>query len=575
MLASRSPKTVTSLNSRLDRISAAIDRFETAASFVSKDLYSFVSDLKIINKRGELVSLIMNRSQEIIFGKILECRQERKPARFIILKARQMGVSTLIEAIIFALTCFNANRFGLVVAQSLEAAESIFGMTQRFYMNLPRAARMSPARMNARRLEFAPPHYSTLRVDTAGNEALGRGATFHYVHASEVAFWEKPEIPALAINQAVPSVWDSLVVWESTANGMNNLFHSTWMAAERNETDFVPIFLPWKEFPEYSLPVGDNEVPDLSEEERDYAVEAGLDRSQMKWAVSTRRNLCQNSWDKFNQEYPALARLAFISTGTPWFNQRIISESLEAAGEPLATGRLEYSGNATAPCRFVNEAPGILKIYRPPQTNLSYCLGMDVGEGVGADYTVIVVLCDESGEMVAMLRSNRIRPDWAATQAWLLGSYYNNGFLGIERNGPGLAALSVCERGLADQAWMRTYPNLYYHARTDLRFPSETERLGFITTRESKIEILSRLSEAFENRTVTISVKTALLEMQGFVWDSERRNFRQNYRSPGDRITHDDIIMALAIANEMRSRKFENRFIPRHFRMNRGDALFS
>ena len=555
------------MSSRLDRVSAAIDRFEAVAEFRAIDLCAFVSGLKIINKRGELVSLIMNRSQEIILEKILECRQSKAPARFIILKARQMGVSTLIEAIIFSLICMNANRFGLVVAQSLDAAETIFSMTQRFYRNMPREIRMAPARMNSRRIEFAPPHYSTMRVDTAGNESVGRGSTFHYVHASEVAFWEKPELPVLAINQAVPDVWDSLVVWESTANGMNNLFHTTWKAAERSETDLIPVFLPWKQFPEYSLPVSSGEKLQLSPDESEYQAETKLDDSQMKWAVNARRNLCQDSWDKFHQEYPALARLAFTSTGSPWFNQRIITECLEHPADPSATGSLEYSPGAASSYQFLPESSGFIHVYDAPRSGVSYSIGVDVGEGVGADYTVAAVLRDDTGELAAILRSNRIKPEVAATQVWLLGMYYNVAFLGIERNGPGLAVLSFCERGLSEQPWMKAYPNLYYHSQTDRRFPSETERLGFLTTRESKIEILSKLSEAFQRGSVRIYDRTALHEMQGFMWDAEKRNFRQNYRAPGSRTAHDDIIMALAIANEMRSRRFENRFIPRNFRL--------
>ena len=567
MPPSASPGTIASLSSRLDRISAVLDRFEAAKDFVKTDLSSFISRLKIISKRGELVSLKINRSQEIILEKIMECREKRRPARFIILKARQMGVSTLIEAVIFALACLNANRFGLVIAQSLEAAETIFGMTQRFYMNLDHNLRHAPARMNTRRLEFAAPHYSTIRVDTAGNESLGRGSTFHYVHASEVAFWDKPETASLAISQAVPSVWDSLVVWESTANGMNNLFHSTWMAAERGENDLEPIFLPWKQFPEYSLPVKPDETLDLTPDESEYSSEAKLDAGQMKWALHTRRNLCQNSWERFHQEYPALARLAFTSTGAPWFSQRVISESLETSHKPVFIGRIEYSGLAVSPVRLVEDQNGFLRIYYAPVSGASYSLGMDVSEGVGADYSVIAVLRDDTGELVAILRSNRIKPEVAATSAWLLGTHYNNGFLGIERNGPGLAVLSVCERGLADQPWMKTYPNLYYHSYTDRREPAETSRMGFLTTRESKIEILSKLSEAFGNASLKISDRQALHEMQGFMWDPERRNFRQNYRAPGSRLAHDDTIMAIAIANEMRFRRFENRFIPRSFRL--------
>ena len=73
--------------------------------------------------------------------------------------------------------------------------------------------------------------------------------------------------------------------------------------------------------------------------------------------------------------------------------------------------------------------------------------------------------------------------------------------------------------------------------------------------------MLSRLAETLEGRGLTIFSKTTLLEMQGFVWDPEKKTFRQNYKSPDSRLAHDDEIMALAIANEMRTQSWENRFI--------------
>ena len=73
--------------------------------------------------------------------------------------------------------------------------------------------------------------------------------------------------------------------------------------------------------------------------------------------------------------------------------------------------------------------------------------------------------------------------------------------------------------------------------------------------------MLNRLARAIESRGLTIFSKTTLLEMQGYVWDAEKKTFRQNYKAPGSKLTHDDEIMALAIANEMRTYDWENRFI--------------
>jgi len=554
--------TLSRSRSRLERLSHRLDEISGRPYDRKFRIQEFLENLTIVNKRGEVVPLIMNRSQEIVFHRLMECREKRVPARFICCKARQLGISTLIEAFIFALTTRYANRFGLVVAHSIDSAQMIFAMTHRFHRNLPLDFTLPLAKNNARQIEYAAPHCSRMQIDTAANRNLGRGGTIHYVHAGEVAFWERPEEPILAINQAVPQHWDTLVFWESTANGVNNLFHRTWLAAERGESDMEPIFLSWKDFPEYSLPAAPRERLSLTEEEEKYADTHGLTRGQIKWASIIRRNQCHNSWEKFHQEYPIASHLAFLFTGMPWFDQVVISELFShVARPPLKQGYLEFSKTDRNLPVFVEQDMAPLEIWHLPKSGLTYSLGMDVGEGVGADFTVIQVLCNETGHVASRYRSNRVRAEHAGVDAYLLGAFYNFGLLGIERNGPGLATLAVCERGLAEYPQITGYPNLYYHTYTDRKIPEETRRLGWITNRSTKEAMLTRLAEALENRVLTVFSKCTLLEMQGFVWDAEKKTFRQNYKTPEARIAHDDEIMALAIANEMRSHHWENRFI--------------
>jgi hypothetical protein len=542
-----------------------LDRFST---FVTEpeatdfDIRRFIENLKIIDKRGEMVSLIMNRSQELVFEKLMECRERQTPARFICCKARQLGISTLIEAFIFALLTRYRNRFGLVAAHSIESARTIFSMAHRFHRHLPKRMAVPLARSSSRVIEYPPPHYSRLQIDTAANRNLGRGGTLHYVHASEVAFWERPDEPVLAINQSVPQHWDTLVFWESTANGTHNLFHRTWVAAERGESDMEPIFLSWKGFPEYSLPLAPRERLSWTEDEREYAKRHKVSRAEMKWARYTRKNQCHNSWEKFHQEYPIAAHLAFIVTGMPWFDQDVVQHMMQHAERPpMRSGYLRFSSHDSVIPGFIQQDHGPLQVWKPPDPELTYSLGMDVGEGVGADYTVIQVICNETGEVVASYRSNRVRAEMAGIDAYLLGAWYNFGLLGIERNGPGLATLAVCERGMADYPQLTGYPNLYYHTYTDRKIPEETRRLGWITNKTTKEAMLSRLAQTFESNGLTIYSKTTLFEMQGFVWDAEKKTFKQNYVLPDSRLSHDDEIIALAIANEMRLYNWENRFI--------------
>ena len=95
---------------RLEKLSAQFRRLAPSPSDNLFRIQDFIENLKIINKRGELVSLIMNRSQEEVFHKLMECREKRIPARFICCKSRQLGISTLIEAFIFALIAWIFNR---------------------------------------------------------------------------------------------------------------------------------------------------------------------------------------------------------------------------------------------------------------------------------------------------------------------------------------------------------------------------------------------------------------------------------------------------------------------------------
>jgi hypothetical protein len=547
---------------RLDRLSAQVELLGETSRHEPFDMQTFVENLTVINKHGEQTSLIMNRSQEMVFHKLLETREKKIPGRFICCKSRQLGISTLIEAFIFALITRFAHRSALVAAHSLESAHMIFSMTRRFHRFLPRGLALPLARNTLRCIEYPEPHASRLQIDSAGNKNLGRGGTLHYVHASEVAFWEQPEIPVLAINQSVPRVWDTLVFWESTANGIQNLFHRTWIAAERGESDMEPIFLSWKGFPEYSLPVAAPEDLSLTRDEEEYARSFDLSPGQIKWARYTRINQCHNSWDKFHQEYPISADKAFIFTGMPWFDQDVMRELLDRMRCIAAKrGHLTFSEDRSSVPVFVEDPNGPLEVWKQPDPDLSYSLGMDVGEGVGADYTVIQVICNQTREVVARYRSNRVRAETAGLDAYLLGSYYLFGLLGIERNGPGLASLAVCERGLSDYPHMTGYPNLYYHTYTDRKIPEETRRLGWVTNRITKEAMLSRLAETIQSRGLSIFGKTTLLEMQGFVWDAERRSFRQNYKAADAKLAHDDEIMALAIANEMRSHTWENRYI--------------
>jgi len=508
------------------------------------DLLNFLQDLWIINKEGELVQLALKDSQKYVMDQILEARAKGKPGRFICCKSRQLGISTLIEAFIFSLTTLLPNRFALVVAHSIESSGRIFAMTQRFHRNLPPSQRKPLAKSNARLLQYTPPHYSEMRIDTASNKELGRSATLHYVHLSEVAFWEKPEEPILAINQAVPQIPNSLIFWESTANGMGNLFHRTWEQAVAGKIDMTPIFLPWRGEKEYWFPVEEGEKTRMKEEEQKFVEEYDLCPEEAKWYVYTKNQQCEGDQNKFDQEYPVTAERAFVASGVPFLNQEVIRRWLERAEKPVFRGYLRWKDENEKLVELMEDERGPLSIWEWADVDRYYILAGDISEGVGRDYTSLAVLkmpedVNEPITMVAKFRSNRINAKAAGRVAEQLGYYYVTALVGIERNGPGHATL--CE--LRDRA----YPNLYYQTKFDRRDPEPTERLGWFTGHTPKRMMLQEIKAAVEDEALIIHCRPTLKQMQGLKWDPQKGTHKATAQDEiTDRIVDDEII-SLAI----------------------------
>ena len=92
-----------------------------AINYIQKYLF-------IRTKSGQLKHLLLNESQLKYYNAIIQAQNEGKPLRFIILKARQMGFSTLTEALIFYFTVWHQNVKSLIVAHDSESTQNIFKM---------------------------------------------------------------------------------------------------------------------------------------------------------------------------------------------------------------------------------------------------------------------------------------------------------------------------------------------------------------------------------------------------------------------------------------------------------------
>ena len=289
--------------------------------------------LMIQTKEGKLEYFRMNEPQRRLYGVLHQAWAEKKPIRVIILKARQMGFSTLTEGLIFWSTATQFDVNSMIVAHKDEATANLFRMSRRFYDLLPEEIKPMTRSSNAQELVFDAPAKlaekgarglrSRIRCATAGGSGVGRSYTLRNVHMSEFAFWPGNKMETFAgIMSAVPDKPGTIVIVESTANGYD-AFKNLWdRAVEAQKTGgdgFIPVFFPWFEMQEYrrSPPPGFQRTP----EEQKLAETFGLDDEQLAWRRWCIENMCGGDLELFHQEFPATPDEAFISTGRCAFDK--------------------------------------------------------------------------------------------------------------------------------------------------------------------------------------------------------------------------------------------------------------
>lgn len=201
----------------------------------------------------KLIPFKLNKEQFQIWEEIKKDLQEHRPVRIIILKARQLGISTLVQAFMLWRSCRIQNYNGLIVSHKDDSTRAIFKKTKLMYELLPEDKRPEKATNTDRALRYKPPLRSNIVIASALGTEIGRSDTFLDVHVSEYGLYPSNARQIFgAIMQAVPSGdnSESVVIIESTAKGFND-FKDIWDMAEAGESEFVPIFFAWHTHSEY------------------------------------------------------------------------------------------------------------------------------------------------------------------------------------------------------------------------------------------------------------------------------------------------------------------------------------
>lgn len=296
----------------------------------------------------------------------------KRTNRDIILKSRQIGISTAVQALLFQVALTQTSKIG-VLAHDDQTTQKLRDMQRFFYDTLPTNTRPQRAINNATRTYY-PQTQSMIYTATAGNTSAGRGGTYSHVHCSEVAWYRDAEQIVAGLLQGVPR--EGYIVLESTPNGASGYFYDLVQGSLAGDNDWTLHFYPWWWEDEYSLPLEPDETLDYTADERALVQAHTLTPQQIKWRRSKQRELKR----LFAQEYPEDVYSCFLNSVAGYFSS-------------IA----HYDALFTAPTDAT------------PLEGHEYVAGLDFGQL--NDYTALSIMDSETHQEVALLRINQL--PWA------------------------------------------------------------------------------------------------------------------------------------------------------------------
>lgn len=502
---------------------------------------------------GRNVKLVLNAPQRRVLAEIERQRKQGDGIRLILLKARQWGGSTLVLMYMaWIQIVLRKNWNSLICGHKRNTSAAIKGMYSKLLRYYPKEYLEEGKPFKFRNFEgssqtqLIEPRDCLVIMGSAYSEDAVRGYDVAMAHLSEVAFWpQSPHHDPFDIIRSVDGtilLGDlSMVVMESTANGVGQFFHNEWMNAVQGRSDKQPVFVPWHEIEIYRRPVTDplELWQSLDEYERNLWEEHGCTLEMINWYHAKRR--AYSGHHLMMAEFPTTDIEAFATTGSCVFDLNSLDAMRRDCRPPIYWG--DIISNPPNTLRNINTNASDsknLKIWAYPVKSpykSRYIVAVDIGGRTDkADFSVITVLDRkedpaEKPEVVAQWRGH-IDHDRLAWKAAQLATYYDNALLVVESNtadrekNEGASSKGIL--GMLQQH----YANLYKR---------KNQKPGFHTNRESKNDVVFTLISWIRDRLFIEHDVEAIDEFSWF-----------EFKSGGSygAITgkHDDIVMSRGIA---------------------------
>jgi len=415
----------------------------------------------------------------------------QKNDRSIILKSRQLGISTLSAGISLWMMIFQKDKAILVVATKQDTAKNLVTKVKFMYDELPSWLQIGFTENN--KLALRLKNGSQIKAVSAAGDA-GRSEAISLLIIDEAAFIETNKIDEIwGSSQQTLSTGGKAIVL-STPNGTGNFFHKMWTKAEEGTNGFIPIKLHWSVHPERNQAWRDKQDDELGL--RMAAQECDCD---------------------------------FTTSGHTVFE----NELMKFIEETNICNPLEKRG-----------IEGGLHIWEYPDYTRKYIITADVARGDSKDYSAFHIIDIEESKQIGEFKA-QIGTKEFGHMLVAMATEYNNALLVIENANIGWNTIQV----VIDKG----YNNLYYSPKGEAATNADaflakgyditdTTKMvpGFTMSMKTRPLVIGKLDAYLKDKAITIQGKRTLEEMKTFIWLNGKPEAQIGY--------NDDLVMSLATA---------------------------
>ena len=414
-----------------------------------------------------------------------------KNERNIILKSRQLGISTLSAGMALYQMIFQKDTNVLVIATKQDTAKNLVTKVKFMYENLPSWLKLGFEENN--KLALRLKNGSQIKAVSAAGDA-GRSEAISLLIIDEAAFIEQNRIEEIwASSQQTLSTGGKAVIL-STPNGTGNFFHKMWVKGEEGINGFTCIRLPWTVHPE-----------------RDQVW-----RNQQEDELGPRMAAQECDCD-------------FTTSGNTVFEPEILKFIEETnICDPVEKRGIE----------------GGLHIWEYPDYTRKYIITADVARGDSKDYSAFHIIDIEESKQIGEFKGQIGTKEYGHMLV-AIATEYNNALLVIENANIGWNTIQiVIDKG---------YENLYYSPKGDATTSADaflakgyditdTSKMvpGFTMSMKSRPLVIGKLDAYLREKSILIQGKRTIEEMRTFIWKNGRAEAQTGY--------NDDLVMSLATA---------------------------